>query len=232
LEAFKTGEWRDGIGRLLQSELQPDVAALLSPFLDEVRRLNPNGSLMHYPGSPELARQLLRTMDRLLLNELHPQDQETLAARYAGNKQVRLSAVDAGQAVRATLPFHEKRGVVLLDPPFESKDESEVVARMVRDALRRMAHACVLVWYPVTTRTFADQFCLGINLEGAKSAMRAELLVRAPRADTGLAGSGLIVINPPWTLFDECKKILPALAEILGESGQGGSKLEWIVQPK
>jgi 23S rRNA (adenine2030-N6)-methyltransferase len=231
LEAFKTGEWRDGIGRLLQSNLQPDAAVLLSPYLDAVRKLNPDGSLLHYPGSPELTRQMLRPIDRLLLNELHSADHETLAARYAGNKQVRISAVDAGQAIRASLPFREKRGVVLIDPPFESKDETNAVARMVRDALRRMAQACLVVWYPVTTQAFANQFCSSVPLEGVRSAMRIELLVRQQRVDAGLAGSGLLVVNPPWKLFVDCKTILPALAEILGESGQARSKIEWLVQP-
>jgi 23S rRNA (adenine2030-N6)-methyltransferase len=232
LEAFKTGEWRSGIGRLLQANLATDVAALLAPYLDVVRKLNAEGSLIHYPGSPEVALHLLRKQDRLVLNELHPADYETLAARYGVDRRVQLSKVDAGQATKAVLPFLEKRGLVLIDPPFEVTDESDRVARMVRYALQRMATVCIAIWYPVTTQKFADDLCSALPLEGAKSALRIELLVREPREGAGLAGSGLVVLNPPWTLFEDCKTILPALAEVLGEGGKRHSRLEWIAGEK
>jgi 23S rRNA (adenine2030-N6)-methyltransferase len=231
LEAFKTGEWRGGIGKLLAHKPEQKTAELLAPYLAAVRQLNNDGILSAYPGSPELARQLLRPQDRLLLNELHPTDHETLVARFAGELRVRVTKLDAAQAVKAALPFPEKRGVVLIDPAFEVTDESDRVARMVSHALRRMAHVCMLIWYPVTTQQFADQLCKGLTFAGAKSVLRAELLVREPQDGGGLAGSGVIVVNPPWTLHGEAETILPELARILGENGQGSSRLEWIVPP-
>ncbi len=230
-EAFKTGEWRGGIGRLLGATLAGEMAALLSPYVDAVRSENDGGTLRRYPGSPVLARSLLRAGDRLLLNELHPRDHETLAARFAGDKLVRVTAIDAEQAVKAALPFRERRGLVLIDPAFEVSDEAQRVSRMVNHALRRMAHVCLMIWYPVTTQGFADAFCSGLAFAGASRVLRAELMVREPMENGGLAGSGVVMVNPPWTLHDEADKILPALASILGEGGQGRYRLEWIVEP-
>jgi 23S rRNA A2030 N6-methylase RlmJ len=101
---------------------------------------------------------------------------------------------------------------------------------MVGQALRRMANVCVMIWYPVTTQAFADDFVSAMSFPGAKSVLRAELLVREPAENGGLAGSGVVIVNPPWTLHEETKTILPALAAILGEGGQGRYKLDWIVQ--
>jgi 23S rRNA (adenine2030-N6)-methyltransferase len=230
LEAFKTGEWKDGIAKTLSAELPSAAAALLEPYFATVRALNAGGELVHYPGSPEIARQLLRKQDRLLLNELHPQDHETLAARYAAYSNVRVECVDALQSVKAALPFLERRGVLLIDPPYEVTDESERVSRTVSQALRRMAHLCVLIWYPVTAQKFADQLCASLPLKDVKSALRIELLMRKPQENGGMAGSGLVVVNPPWVLFNECQFLLPELAKLLA-AGQGKHRLEWLVQP-
>ena len=221
IEAFKTGEWRGGIGKLLAARLSAAATTLLAPYVHAVKACNPDGQLSWYPGSPDLSLQLLRPQDRLLLNELHPQDFETLSTRYAADRRVRLSQVEAAQAVKAALPFHERRGVVLIDPAFEVTDETEKVARMVAHTLRRMAQACIMLWYPVTTQVFADTLCAGLPVEEAKGVLRAELTVRKPAEGGGLAGSGLVIINPPWTLHEEADTILPALAAALGENGQG-----------
>jgi 23S rRNA (adenine2030-N6)-methyltransferase len=231
LEAIKTGEWRGGIGALLQAKLPGDVARLLAPYLVAVKACNASGDLQHYPGSPEIMRQMLRPQDRLALNELHPQDYATLAGRYGHDYRVRLSQVDAGQAVKAALPFVERRGLLLLDPAYEVSDEPGLVARMVSHALRRMAQLCIMVWYPVTTQAFANGLTAGLPLENAKGALRAEVLVRKPVDGGGLAGSGLVIINPPWTLHDDLQTVLPALARVVGEGGRGSWRLDWLKQP-
>jgi 23S rRNA (adenine2030-N6)-methyltransferase len=231
LEALKTGEWRGGIGRMLSAGFTVEVAALLAPYLDTVRSLNDDGVLRHYPGSPVLARRLLRRGDRLVLNELHPADFATLAGRFGNDLHVRVTSVDAAQAIKAALPFRERRGLVLIDPAFEVTDETTRVSRMVEQALRRMANLCMMIWYPVTTRVFADDFISKLTFPGAKSVLLLELLVREPVESGGLSGSGVVVINPPWTLHAEAQKILPALAAVLGEGGQGRYRLEWLVNP-
>jgi 23S rRNA (adenine2030-N6)-methyltransferase len=231
-EAFKTGEWRGGIGKLLEVSLDTPAAHRLAPYLDVVRGMNADGVLRYYPGSPLVALSLLRAQDRLLLNELHPDDGATLAQGFAAESRVKISGVDALQAIKAQLPFREKRGLVLVDPAFEVTDEASHVARMVRQAMQRMAHVCMLIWYPVTTQAFADELCAGLDFTGAKSALRAEVLVRPALENGGLAGSGVVVINPPWTLYEELETLLPALAGALGESGQGIWSLQWIVEAK
>jgi 23S rRNA (adenine2030-N6)-methyltransferase len=231
IEAIKTGEWRGGIGALLQAEHGVEVSSLLKPYLDIVRGLNPDGALRCYPGSPEVANLLLRPTDRLLLNELHPEDYETLAARYAGRLNVKVSSVDAIAAVKAALPFHERRGVVLIDPAFEVTHETEKVALMLKQGLRRMAQTCFIIWYPVTTQRFADALCDSLTFEHAKSALRAELLVRPAAEEGGLAGSGVVVVNPPWTLYDELQVLLLALTQSLQEKQGGTSTLRWLLSP-
>jgi 23S rRNA (adenine2030-N6)-methyltransferase len=226
-EAFKTGEWRGGIGKVSDAPVSHD---LLSPYLDIVRGLNPDGVLRRYPGSPAVALALLRPQDRLLLNELHPADHETLSLRFAAESRVRVSQVDAMRAIKAQLPFREKRGLVLIDPAFEVTNETEQVASMVEHALKRMSHVCMMIWYPVTTQEFADGLCASLNLAGVKSALRAEVAVRPAVDNGGLAGSGVVVINPPWTLHAELEMLLPALAAILGENGQGRCSLQWMVK--
>lgn len=231
-QAFKTGEWRDGIAKLLDARLSIEAATLLMPYLTIVRDLNPEGKLQRYPGSPEIARGLLRPMDRIILNELHPEDNATLTLRYQPGKRIRVTGVDANQSAKTELPMKEKRGLVLVDPAFEVTDETERVARLVADSLKRMANVCLLIWYPVTTQKFADDFCKAIAACQAPGMLRMELQVRDAKLGEGLAGSGLIVINPPWSLHDEAKIILPALARIMGNGKWGRGTVDWLTPPK
>lgn len=232
VEAFKTGEWRDGIAKLLAADLAEDVKLLLDPYLSLVKAMNGGGHLRHYPGSPEIAARLLRPIDRLLLNELHPDDRQTLSTRYNADPRVRVSGVDAAQAIKAELPFSEKRGLVLIDPAFEVVDETERVARMVQNGLRRMQACCFLIWYPVTTREFANALCKAVAGLDVPELLQAELMVRAPGPRAGLAGSGVLVINPPWTLHDELRLMLPALASVLGVGSWGRGTVAWLTPPK
>lgn len=231
LEALKTGEWRGGIAKMFAADFSDDVAVLLQPYLEAVRAMNAGGALTVYPGSPMLARGLLRRGDQLLLNELHPVDNQILSGHFADDPLVRVTAFDAIQSIKAALPFPQRRGLVLIDPAFEKTDESARVAKMLNDIMRRMATVCVMIWYPVTSAKFADEFCAGLDFTRAKNSLRAELVVRKPDENGGLAGSGVIVVNPPWTLYGEAVKLLPALAHVMGEAGQGHSRLEWIVEP-
>src|SRR5262245_49606000 len=122
-EAQKTGEWRDGIGRLLDAKLPDDIADILAPYLRAVRTGEPEGALTHYPGSPVLARRLLRRGDVLAANEAHPEDRALLKAEFARDTQAKILEIDAWAAIKALLPPKERRGVVLIDPPFEEPGE-------------------------------------------------------------------------------------------------------------
>lgn len=232
VEAFKTGEWKDGIGRLLERPLTGEAAALAAPYVEVVRGLNSGGDVRKYPGSPEIAARLLRANDRLLLNELHPDDFNLVSARYGRDYRVRMSCEDATIAVKARLPFGEKRGLVLIDPAFEVFDETDRVARMVEQGLKRMATCCFLIWYPVKTANFAELFCRAIASVPSKATLKMELMVRQAFDGGGLAGSGLICINPPWTLHDEIQVLLPALAQTLGVGNWGRGTVTWLTPPK
>jgi 23S rRNA (adenine2030-N6)-methyltransferase len=231
-EAFKTGEWKDGIGRLLERPMTGEAAGLAAPYLEAVSALNSGDVLRKYPGSPEIASRMLRANDRLLLNELHPEDFNTVTARYGRDYRVRVLQQDAAIALKSQLPFPEKRGLVLIDPAFEVVDETDRVARMVEQGLKRMETCCFLIWYPVKTANFAELFCQAIASVSAKPTLKMELMARQAFDAGGLAGSGLICINPPWTLHDEMQVLLPVLAQSLGQGNWGRGTISWLAPPR
>lgn len=147
-EAQKTGEWRDGIGRLLEGELPAEIAAILAPYLQSIRTLNPGPELTLYPGSPKLARMLFRPQDRLSAMELHPDDYETLHRLFDGDFQSRVTELDGWLALGAHLPPKEKRGLILVDPPFEKEGEYERLADGLARGYRRFAGGVYCLWYP------------------------------------------------------------------------------------
>jgi 23S rRNA (adenine2030-N6)-methyltransferase len=230
-EAFKTGEWRDGIGLLREAQPGADECALLEPYLSIVERMNQEGSFRHYCGSPEIAARMMRPKDRIVLNELHPQDRATLTANYASDRRVRVTGVDAAQAVKAELPFAERRGVVLLDPAYESPDDSADLARMMMHIVQRMAQTVVLAWYPVKSEEFVAGLLDRMKRLNLPGLLHIQLIVKEVHEFGGLAGSGLLVLNPPWPLEEECRKLLPFLARVLGKGRWGRSTVEWLTPP-
>lgn len=232
-EALKTLEWQDGLGRLyaMSGEMLPlegEAEELLAPWRTVVAGVNQtDGALQHYPGSPEFARQLLRDADRIVLNELHPADHQALADYAAGDARIRVAAEDAGIAIKANLPPAERRGVVLIDPPYERSDEAARTLKALRDGLRRFATGVFMLWYPVagyglSERMIADTAALAPKL------LKVELRVRRAVAEGGLAGSGLIIVNPPWPLEEELRLLVPALCERLAQSADAGWSVEQV----
>lgn len=232
VEAFKTGEWKEGIGKLLQHSAPGDVATLLKPYRDCISALNEDGKLRIYPGSPQLISAALRASDRMILNELHPADANTLASFHLGDAQVKITRVDASQAVKAALPFRERRGLVLIDPAYETADEAERVVQMVGQALKRMATAVLMVWYPIISEKDADVVRDKLGQGAAPNILCCELRVREAFKEGGLAGSGLVVFSPPHTLYDEAKIILPWLAQALGKGKWGRGEVRWLKPPR
>ncbi len=231
-EAYKTGEWKDGIGKLLSEPLPEDVRALLATYLNIIRDLNPDGSLRHYPGSPDIIARLLRRSDRIILNELHPADADTLAARYAADRRVRITRVDAGQAVKAELPFSERRGAVLIDPAFEVAGEMEKMARMLAHIYSRMQNTVVLAWYPLKADGAEVPLLEGAGALPCAGTLAIELRVKEGFAEGGLAGSGLVVLNPPHTLKAEMDIILPVLAGRMGFGTWGRGSVRELTPPR
>ena len=225
-EARRSPEWRDGIGRLLQAELPPRAAALMAPYLDVIATENPNGTLARYPGSPLLARKLFRPQDRLSALELHPRDAEKLAALFAGDVQVRVTALDGWLALNAHVPPKEKRGLVLVDPPFEEAGEWRRLVDGLAKAHRKWATGVYALWYPLKEPREINAFVADLKATGITRLLRAELLVE--RAVAGrLYGSGMILVNPPFVLEDELRAILPALVRALGRDG-ASHRIEWL----
>jgi 23S rRNA (adenine2030-N6)-methyltransferase len=226
--ANKTGEWRSGIGRLWgQAGLPPDLA----PYLAAIRRLNRAGagSLRWYPGSPRLARILLRPGDRLVATELHPVEAQALQREFAGDKQVTVKRMDGYQALKAFLPPAERRGLVLIDPPFEATDEFERLAKGLKEGHRRWSQGIFALWYPIKDAAPVRAFHEAVAATGIRRITVAEMLIRPALDATRLNGCGMLLINPPWTLGDELGRLLAQLAMLLPEPGEGTWRVESLV---
>jgi 23S rRNA (adenine2030-N6)-methyltransferase len=226
-EAQRTGEWRGGIGRLLDAALSPDAAALLAPYLEAVRALNPQGGVRLYPGSPLVARHLLRPIDRLTAIELHPQDSLALKARFAGDWQARVIALDGWLALGAHLPPKEKRGLVLVDPPFEKEGEFDRLVDGLLKAHRRWPGGVYALWYPVKDRKAVAAFRARLAATGLPKILDIVLEIRAPSPQPRLDGCGMVVVNPPFVLEEEMAVLLPALRDALGEDG-ASAQARWL----
>ncbi|TKT81378.1 23S rRNA (adenine(2030)-N(6))-methyltransferase RlmJ [Aquamicrobium sp. LC103] len=220
-EAQKTGEWRDGIGRLLAARLPAEVDPLLAPYLGIVRGCNPDGTFRFYPGSPLITREMLRPQDRLTAIELHPSDNAALKSRFAGDFQTRVLELDGWLALGAHVPPKEKRGLVLVDPPFEKEGEFDRLLEGLAKAHRRWPGGIYALWYPIKDRAAVERFRASLKEAGIAKIVDIRFEIRSPSATPALDGSGMIVVNPPYPLVGEMETVLPVLQRILG--GKGGS---------
>ncbi len=225
-EARRSPEWLDGIGKLLKAELHPAVKTLLQPYLDVIAAENPNGTLARYPGSPLIARKLFRPQDRLSALELHPKDARELGKLFDGDIQARITALDGWLALNAYVPPKEKRGLVLVDPPFEEPDEFFRLVDGLAKAHKKWATGLYALWYPLKEPREVNAFIGELKRTGIPRMLRAELTIDTPVAGR-LFGSGMILVNPPFTLEGELRQILPSLARILGQP-HGNHRLDWI----
>jgi 23S rRNA (adenine2030-N6)-methyltransferase len=230
IEAGKTGEWDGGIGKLVKP-LAPEVEALIAPYREVIAELNPAGGFTYYPGSPELVARLTRPEDRLLLNELHPDDHARLLARYRGNSRIKVTQIDAMACVKSSLPPPERRGLVLIDPPYESKDEAQRSITMLQEGLRRFASGIFMLWYPLKADETARTVRESAQALGCKATLQVELRIREAFSGGGLAGSGLVIANTPWQLDTELDVITSALAQRLGLGDWGQATVRWLVPP-
>lgn len=226
--AEKTGEWVDGIGRLIDQDFPEPAKELLAPYLDAVRAQNPDGGLRFYPGSPLITRNMLRLQDRLMALELHPIDVEALRENFAGDFQVRVTHVDGWQALGTHLPPKEKRGLVLIDPPFEERNEFERMAQNLIKAHKRWPIGLYALWYPIKDVADVDKFVALLQASGIPKILRLELTIRAPSDPPRLHGTGMIVINPPFVLEEEMRTLMPLLADVLSDEGRGQWRIDWV----
>jgi 23S rRNA (adenine2030-N6)-methyltransferase len=230
-EARRGGEWLTGIARLMQARFSENVLPLVTPYLDIVRAFNPKAELKAYPGSPLIARALLRPQDRLTACEVEPKARKRLIDALRRDTQARIVDLDGWMALPAFVPPKERRGLVLIDPPYEQKDEFERMADGFAKAFTKWPTGSYLLWYPVKSRRATDSLArhvaaVAASVAPAGKCLRLEFSVAPQTADAGLASAGLLIVNPPWTLAGELKLILPELEKPLGQGGAGRFRLE------
>ncbi|MGC9008121.1 MAG: 23S rRNA (adenine(2030)-N(6))-methyltransferase RlmJ [Halothiobacillaceae bacterium] len=197
-EANRTGEWTEGIGRIFAETKAP---AMVRTYLQQVRALNPGGVLRIYPGSPALAAATLRPQDRLVLCELEPGTHAALREALKGRKGIAIHARDGWEALKALLPPREaKRGLVLIDPPFEAANELDRMAEALIAAHKRWPQGVLAAWYPIKDRPPLDRFLRKLRAAGLPDLTVSELCIHPPTTGTRLNGSGMVIVNTPWKL--------------------------------
>src|ERR1700686_2785663 len=204
-EAQRSGEWLTGIARIMQARFSETAMPLMKPYLDIVRAFNPQAPLKAYPGSPLIARALLRPQDRLTACEVEPKARKRLIDALRRDTQARVVDLDGWLALPAFVPPNERRGLILIDPPFEAKDEFERLAQGFAEAFAKWPTGSYLLWYPVKSRRATDTLARHVaDVVGAGKppgkALRLEFSVAPQEAGGPLASAGLLMVNPPWTL--------------------------------
>jgi len=240
-EAVRSQEWRDGIGRvfgaLCQKAQQPtapknDAArALLAPYLDIIAKLNPGGELRIYPGSPLIALALMRRQDRLIACELEPRAAGLLKIALKGESRAKVLPLDGWMTLNANVPPKERRGIVVVDPPYEESADFTRLSATLAQAHRKWPTGIYLLWYPIKERDAPDApdaLARRLRKLAIPKILRCEMTLGAPRADAGLTGSGLIIVNPPHVLERDMQIVLPALGNLL--LPQATHRLDWLVQ--
>lgn len=223
--AAQNAEYESGIARLWsRDDLPPELAG----YLSLVKKLNPDGQLKLYPGSPLVAAELLREQDRMRLFELHPADSELLEQNFSGyGAQVLTQRADGFGALKALLPPPPRRALVLMDPPYEEKQDYQRVVTALGEGLRRFANGVYAVWYPQLQRAESRQLPERLKALPVQGWLHVALTVQGEREDGfGMHGSGMFVLNPPWTLYGVLEQVMPYLVRHLGQDEQAGFTLE------
>jgi 23S rRNA (adenine2030-N6)-methyltransferase len=225
-DAGLTGEWRSGIGRLLAGPLGGTAGELIGPYLDVVRAERAEGDF--YPGSPRLALVLARPQDRLMFCEKHPEERAALEVAIGHDRRARIADLDGWTALRAGLPPPERRGLILIDPPYEEPQELRRFEAGLQEAHRRWASGIILFWYPIKEMMEIEAFARRVVRLGIPRILRLELTVGPVRADGPLTACGLLIVNPPWKLDEQAGHLLPALAPVFAGNAHGRHRLQWL----
>jgi 23S rRNA (adenine2030-N6)-methyltransferase len=230
-EAQRSGEWLTGIARVMQARFSEAASPLVAPYLDIVRAFNPQRELKVYPGSPLIARALLRPQDRLTACEVEPKARKHLIEALRRDTQARVVDLDGWTALPAFVPPNERRGLVLIDPPYEDKDEFATIAAGFAEAFTKWPTGSYLLWYPAKSRRATDTLARHVAEVAAGGpspgkCLRLEFSAAPQAADGALVSAGLLLVNPPFMLASELKTILPELEKPLGQGGAGRFRLE------
>lgn len=224
--AQKAREYENGIARIWKAQ---DAPQALEPYLKVVRVLNPDGTLRYYPGSPLIARRLLRPADRMVLAELNKVDCEELKSIFGREKHVAVQLMDGYQALKAYLPPAERRGLVLIDSSFDRAREFERIVKALKEAHSRWSTGMYAVWYPMMEPLPMRDFTHAVQRSGIRKVLQLEIVVRERDESGFIPGCGMLIVNPPWHFHKDVTPMLTWLAEKLAVSGAGRSRIEWLV---
>lgn len=221
-EATRSGEWRNGVGRLAGANWTAGALALIAPYLTAVGPFDPAEGPLAYPGSPAIAQKLLRACDRLILCEAHPASFKALVAALGRDRRAKAIEIDGWIGLKAYVPPVERRGLALIDPPFEAVDEFDRMRRSLRAAYAKWPTGVYALWHPIKDKRIVDSFYRALDADGIDKAIAFQLTTDQARSDGPLAGCGLLVVNPPYLLEREARVFLPELARVLA-TGPGAS---------
>ena len=223
--AVRNGEFRNGIALLWERNDLPEPVA---DYVNQVRAVNADGVLRNYPGSPRIAFGVLRPQDRLRLFELHSTDGQILSEQFAqAGRRVTVTAGDGFAGLKAVLPPQSRRGLVLIDPSYELASDYRAVVAALRDGMQRFASGTYAVWYPLLQRRESIQLPDRLRRVAGEDWLDIALHVKAPSPEgPGLHGSGLFIINPPWTFADQMRGIMPWLTRVLAQDAAASFRLD------
>ena len=224
-QAEKTAEFAEGIGYLWEQQNPPEI---IQHYLAQIKKVNSSGKLRFYPGSPLLAANLLRPQDRAILTELHPSDYPLLRKNLLKYPNIQIKLENGFQQLKSALPPKERRGFILIDPPYELKEDYQLVVDAITEGYKRFATGTYAIWYPVVLRQQVKKMINALKATQISKILQIELGIRPDTAQRGMTASGMIVINPPWKLESQMKTILPYLTSILAPEGTGHWSVEWI----
>jgi 23S rRNA (adenine2030-N6)-methyltransferase len=232
----RSPEWRDGVARLLKAKPQGEVAELLRPYVESIGAFDAETGLpLSYPGSPAIAQDLLRDQDKIALCETHAEERERLVAVLGRDKRLRIADIDGYVALNAYVPPKERRGVALIDPPYETPDEAERVASTLARALAKWPRGVYLLWRPIKDAVADGRFLRQLQDMGAPDMLRLEIdvgvVAPGPHSPAPLHSAGLLIVNPPFGLFDEAGVMMPFLTKLLTRAGKGSFVRDWLTPP-
>jgi len=226
--AQKNAEFQSGVARLNSAQNLPNA---LNLYLNAVQSINANKTLKLYPGSPQIAMYHMRDQDKLRLFELHPSDFQLLQQHFKSNgRQVKADMADGFDGIKACLPPPTKRGVILIDPPYELKEDYLRVVNCIQDSLKRFATGTYMIWYPLLQRPEPNDMLKRLHALKLQDWLDVQLSVQTPRADgMGMYGSGMFVINPPWQLPAILNEVMPTMTQLLGQDNSAKFNLDYAI---
>lgn len=225
-DAARTGEWIEGIGRLYETHLDEAAEGVLAPYRQALATLAPDRQ--SYAGSPALIRHALRPDDRATFNELHPETCIALKRALPRDNRIAITPIDGYMAWKAQIPPREKRGLVLVDPPFEKDDEFARMAEGARMMAQKWPTGTLMLWYPIKSSAAVTAFERALTESGLTKLLIVELHVDRIEAGGPLAACGLAIANPPWTLAEDLSALLPGLSSLLARRDTARWRVDWL----